>query len=1248
MPAPERNLLPSGHDGLAAATVVGVVPPAVHELLGGADGAAVAPRAASFRGTVDHHGSGLSFLLSTENGGDGGGSLEGAVAVWEHATQTPNEELAAPPGPCLRLVHPEHITGTESDGATRELLVACVGPDDALASGRRALRHVYAASPATGVVAAWVLSSVRGPKDSPECDASVRLRLGEGEALTALVPAAGGGGGDAWLLAATDWGRVWKIYKTARPLTLHAKLVKGEKVAGDALGDEEEEGTGILTGLYNYLTTPAKKARRADEMEEGGDGGSEDIAALVPLPVNAWGRSKVTTAGPSTSPMKQRRLSERHGAYTGALSLSSSLVLREWRASLSTGTEGRGGGGEGYVSRTDLFPRWADGTLDLEGLATAGGAHEGLEGYTDIDMVAEPSLARDGSSLLVAVRIEREGAAAAARIYVARIALDGTEPRLLDAAWLDRYSGQSVARHGGLECAGLAAAEGDDGDLGGVTAYVVFGPTGATGEGGQPYPVTVSVVHFPAVAGQPASLPRTKDMDLTSNVVPSVFRNTVSYDPLTGGCAFLSSTGVLGGATGARDASTEEGGPLDEALAKDEAVLTIKSHLMSAFRQYLAKAREGGGAGSARAVMPPSVGGCPSYVLSAAVVLASREYARAASGGGASPFSPRASSPVTALRDKLTSHQEFINFLAHGGAYRRVSLSGRMALRDHGETIAAARALLTGIQAYFSKAEASAGDDARRSELANLRLVVSGATEGASQDVSALPTSSWARLQHLAADGAAPGRDLLLLSSSSICRGINQALQYRQDESGPLYDIPSTTSTTPGSHSPWTSSADALDVLTSQLQAIRQSSDSVSSSSADMDADQTTLQQCVADLAAAALSGHKDAVQRMPDNADALKSYEETKILAVPLLRQYVNDDGDDLVALQTSLAHSFFEGIVQICHDHRGSWMHRGPFCDKEPDERYDLRPMLSNAAAESPYAHLHESPDFRTGLPFCAYVFRWYANREMYPEVFELGKNCPHDLMRYVRNDGRLSDMAWVQHLRVGAHEQATVGLLGQASPDDGSMGLWEKDVDVSLAKLSNKLASAKSSNHAVASQRTALIESSLTLISAQRILQEDTELGDEIALPADDLLRLACEKIQSATDVDDIKRFGICGLAIASARPLEQIETVAEDASAVWNEIIQADIHTWQSVAKENNQAVGGMDEEELIQRVEGTGFVGVMFDYVTTSPPGGKMQYVGFLSEAVRTRVFHSLGSDASELSQVLTLSAEIVVASCLEN
>jgi len=1244
----------------------------------------------------------------------------------------------------VKLTHPEHcpVDAGSNVADSDVLLVACLGPNanDGTATqyggggrhGRdqgRALRHVYAASPTTGVLCVWVLdtnnlqlrsgsSVIAGDiMTGVECDASVRLKLKPGESLAALTPIRGssmdgGLGGTAWLLAATSLGRLWKIYKTSRPLTLHAKLVKKNSIAESATSSlEEGEEAGYVRGLYNYFTTPSKKSSYyADDNpvdDRGADASTSDeeekIVALVPIlpPVssNVGGGKEGTPRSPMrkshTPPRKQPRISAAPtDTCARALSLSSSLVVKEWKVSLSSGSESSEGARtnntekEGYMSRIELFPRLDDGTFDLERLRSD--AEDDLAGYRDADVLASPSLGGDGRSLIVVVRFEKEDSEST-RVYVVRIGLtsvpgerDGS-PYIMDAAWLDRYSGQSLSSVGGtLECAGLVSAEVVEeetvalaGGVGGVVAYVGLGPRGDTGRGsgGQPpCPVTISAVHFLsakafAVGRQPQH-PRVKDLDLYSNIIPSVVKNSMSYDSITGGCVFLATSGILGGASVRfpSDVNIQRGAEgaavaalMDESLIHDETVLTIKSHLQSAFRHYLNKLKEGGGNSNnpARAVIPPSIGTCTSQVLSAAVVLASKDFVCATAGGASSssPFSPKpATSPVTVLRDKLQMHKNFVNFLAHGGAYRRVSTSGRIRLRDHGEMINAARALLIESQSYFSNADSVAAatqDDTRRSELAQVRQMVTSALEGTSDDVTALP-HSWARLQQQLPENTNGDecsqleKDLFFLTSSSICHGIGQALRYRQNESGILYDIPSYDSCSVSSHiSPWTSSPEMLEVFFTQLQAIQRVGEPILSASLDFDTDTMNMRQYVEDISASALSGHRDVVLRKPDDDEATKTYEETKLLSIPLLRRYANDDGDDLLALQSSLAHSFFEGIVQICHDHKQSWKFHTPYSDEASDERYDLRPMLSNTSSASPYAHLHQSRDYRTGLPFCAYVLRWYADRGLYPDVFELGKNCPHDLTRYVRNDDRISDLAWIQHLRVGGGQQATVGLLSLNSPvlfgdkQEESIGLWEKDQLMSLAKLSNKLASAKSANPAVDGQTTDLIENNLTLTSAQRILQEDTEFGDEIALNADDLLRLAAEKINSARDVDEIKRYGICGLAIASAKPIDQSESMTDDASSIWHTVIQADIHTWKSIANENSMAVGGISEEELIQRVDGTAFVGVMYDFVTTSPPGGKMQNVGFLHDQVKNKVSHLFGSD--ELASVLTLSAEIVLA-----
>jgi len=282
------------------------------------------------------------------------------VVVWEHSSQTPNEELIAPiSGVYANLVHPEHSPG-------RDLLVACLGPDpandddnDVLGGGDRrsrrsrrirggigrssssaSPRRAYVASPSTGVLCVWILDDddydndkndkndhrVRtrgaakatrggggGGTTTKECDASVRLRLRDGEYLTDLVPmlvakkdGRGGGGGGHWLIVSTNRGRLWKVRTTYRPMTLHARLVEGGTTIGGE-GDDDDapavvpatttKAVGVVRGLYNYLTTPSKsrdggvrgdgnatssRTGGSDDVYDAND--DDDIVALVPLP----------------------------------------------------------------------------------------------------------------------------------------------------------------------------------------------------------------------------------------------------------------------------------------------------------------------------------------------------------------------------------------------------------------------------------------------------------------------------------------------------------------------------------------------------------------------------------------------------------------------------------------------------------------------------------------------------------------------------------------------------------------------------------------------------------------------------------------------------------------------------------------------------------------------------------------------------------------------------------------------------
>ena len=1394
--APERRLIPLASDDAISSssstttiqctsTVVGVIPPAIHALLTPPTSSATAAATTNndvihvTGGRVDDQSSGLSYLhLRDKN----------EVAIWDHATQTINEELVVSEGGVCRILsHPEH------DGRGDDLLVTCLGPDLANVqqqrqlqynndvnstlrrSTRRAggrvgeggagvssavsstpLRYVYIASPTTGVLCVYVIdnntnnnyiNSGGEQKKQQQCDASVRLKLKPNEVITTLTPISAVGGTTSaqqqqfttWILLTTSHGRLWKVYRTARPATLHAKRVHDGKIRdydndqGLSEGGDGSSGPmvgGIVHIMYNYLTTPSKASKLSVENEElMVDDTNDDkfdqkgglIVALLPLPpsvVIASDVNKSPARGPPCTPApnkQQRLLVSNNGSgatsSTKVVTITSSLVIKQWNIATSiTSADGdvlphvNGRVVEGYTKRTALVTRKNDGTLDLSPLlsqtATTRMMISNNEGYHNLEVLSKPVLSADGTSIIAIIRLSNNDNVSMTRVYVVRIGGFGnttSAPYIIDAVWLDKFSGPSLSSStlstsAALACVGLTVSDDESEESvvgGGVVAYVGFGPSQS---GKQNHPVTVSAIYFPRgdvnenqqqQQQQQQHPPRVKDLEINPTIVPAAVNDTLSPDPVTGGCIFLATTGLLC-STHVRfppslsdvallSSSRERGGErlTDLLRVPNEIVLTIKSHLQSSFRQYLIKLNEAGGGGSggslARMVIAPSVGTCPSRILTAAAVLASNDYACAVSSQSSSSsgsfsvssFSPRSpatsSSPLNTLREKIRIHRDFITFLVHAGVYRRILTDGRVLLRDRGELLTTTRTLLIECQSFFTKADATAtaaGGDGRE-EVSRMRRLVMSTLDGVSDDVSALPRR-WAGLQHLATSSTPLRKDIhLLLTSTLICQGIGQALRYRYNESIPLYDIPSHDSS-PSSSSclPWTSSSTVLDVLVAQLRLIQQLGETILSTTMDYDVETANLRRYVEDLSASTLSGYRDALQRTESDSstdtEGLKSsYEEAKSLSVSLLRMFANDEGDDSVALQASLEHSYFEGIVQICYDHRQSWMYQGPFSDKTADERYDLRSFMINTLPDSPYAHLHQSCDYQTGLSFCCFVLSWYANQGLFPDVFELGKNCQQELSRYIRSDNRLSHMAWIQHLRVGGHEQATTDLIGLTSPllfgkESEEMSLWEKDHILSIAKLSNKLAVSKSVNRTAAQdQRTKLIDNALAIVDAQKILQEEDELGDEVALDENDVLRLAVEKIQSCNDIEKIKRFAICGLSVANAKSSDQVTAMASDASSIWHAVIQADIDKWQSVANEHNSAVGGIQEEELIHNVGGTAFVGVMGDIVHQTS-GEEINNVGFGNDRVRCMVMDALGSN--ELERVLQLSADIVLAS----
>jgi hypothetical protein len=485
-----------------------------------------------------------------------------------------------------------------------------------------------------------------------------------------------------------------------------------------------------------------------------------------------------------------------------------------------------------------------------------------LMGYTHVTLMTEPIV--KCNSLVAVVRIS-SSQVANTRLYILRIGLKGEEAlSIVDSIWLNRYAGNAIDR--GLECYGLVGGDSDHG----CVVYVGFGPPRGDGGG---VSVTISAIHFGAVDSE--EKPRVADLDLFQHVVPSVVCR-MSYNSTSGGCVFLASSGLLGGALVRFPrimalASTED--EITEG-AGQENVLAIKSHLLSAFQQFVNKLRGGNGnhAAVARSVVPPSIESCSSFILSSAVVMASQDLATN-QGGRSGLLSPsfRTPSPVAALREKLQLHTDFVNFLLYAGVYRKISTTGRIKLRDHGEMIDATQACLAVCQGMMQKLDDSATDQARREELSSIRHVLNRALDGIADNVLELP-SRWASLQQASTDGS-DGRDLFSISSFMICNGIGSAFRYRQGTLT-LYDIPSCDSAAESSSAPWTSSVEVLEVLQIQLENIDISGKAFLDNSTNLEEDTVILRQLVEDMSATLLMGHRDIVMRDASNVNACQVYE--------------------------------------------------------------------------------------------------------------------------------------------------------------------------------------------------------------------------------------------------------------------------------------------------------------------------------------------------------------------------------------
>jgi len=494
------------------------------------------------------------------------------------------------------------------------------------------------------------------------------------------------------------------------------------------------------------------------------------------------------------------------------------------------------------------------------------------------------------------------------------------------------------------------------------------------------------------------------------------------------------------------------------------------------------------------------------------------------------------------------------------------------------------------------------------------------------------------------------------------CKAMEYALGYREARSETIYDLSSTPPTrrgwgSSGNHHegggsgcyPWTSNDEILSTLEDNTMALQK----LTNDPARVDIlrhppTAEAVAELVREMAHALLAGHRDITPSRRDEG----RYDAAKRSAVSLVRWISprsTDDGgveadvevgEDL-AFRLSLDHGYFDGVVEICH-------HR---FDRTAGHRrtspYDIGVMLSpdrgtdvdGEGDEQTYGSLYDRPDYTTGLTFPKFVFRWYTDRNMASEVFELGGNCPEILSEYMEEDTRLSDLRWLQHLKTGSYDKASHCLMGLVSSGIVPIGggkntvppsMESRQLVLSLAKLSSMVNTDNNNNNNnnnntnggrsnITKEEGKIMDQNLELCKAQEILAGMTDRPEVVlktAMSAGDLISMSLTLIDALDDVQDTSRACLAALSVVD---VIQASSRSFEAGKIWAKSIESDARTWADMTQDWNE----MADDERIVMVHNTVFFHLARDYYGHLDYGSTVDTVGFKNIRVREEAFRLL-------------------------
>jgi len=433
---------------------------------------------------------------------------------------------------------------------------------------------------------------------------------------------------------------------------------------------------------------------------------------------------------------------------------------------------------------------------------------------------------------------------------------------------------------------------------------------------------------------------------------------------------------------------------------------TLTSHLMSAFLQASHQQKK-----SAANHLPPSLHEASVATLEEAVARCSTVL----TNGGIDTTDRRNIESQTCLdrlKERLQRHVEFVNFLIHAGLVRKISRS-RCVLSNHGEMLSASQSLFQLLDEYALAASSSSGDvetEVNNHTMANDATVASQTGIILSAKIHHLENDCTDVLSYLSSiiehvdDGITSNNSQQTLATESLCAALVsiQNWRTRHVEMG-LYDAP-----TNGSEQyvkPWTCSDKLRNMIATRLQSIS-------------GGEQPRVDQ-METMVRALLQSHVDDDD---DSTDHDQRYAYHKRIAIPVLRSICGDD----LAMQLSLDHCYFSGIMKLCDDEclllqqqKYNMVNDEFSADIHNDGLASLNGRLGILLTDpnSPLRSLKAIVRCQDGtsMKFPRYVLQWCANRKRYGDLLDIGyRFCIDELQIFLEQD---------EHHHIVMEEEGTV---------------------------------------------------------------------------------------------------------------------------------------------------------------------------------------------------------------------------------